>query len=187
MFRINEVLKFGERRYRVLQQLGEYLVWIDIDDASAFPELILTSELIRAIDQENLERINDPYKELSFETPIEGGVARTKRDTNYALIKPLLALPDFYRPQSRGAVIKGILAEHGSTKQTLYRLARRYWQRGQTPNALLPDYKNSGGKGKRRVAKDKSLGVRVNMSQEPGLKLMNLLNVFFVSQLTVIS
>lgn len=158
MFRINEVLKFGEHRYRVLQQLGEYLVWIDIDDVTAFPELILTSELVMAIDQENLERINDPYKELSFETPIEGSVARTKRDTNYALIKPLLALPDFYRPQSRGAVIKGILAEHGSTKQTLYRLARRFWQRGQTPNALLPDYKNSGGKGKRRLAKDKKLG-----------------------------
>ncbi|WP_240780375.1 transposase [Serratia proteamaculans] len=30
------------------------------------------------------------------------------------------------------------------------RLLRRFWQRGQRPNALLPDYKNSGAKGKTR-------------------------------------
>ncbi|MEQ9832742.1 MULTISPECIES: DDE-type integrase/transposase/recombinase [Gammaproteobacteria] len=158
MFRINEVLKIGERSYRVLQLLGEYLVWIDINDESAFPELASIDELIKAIEQENLERVEDPYRELAFETPNEGSTARTKRDTNYALIKPLLILPDFFVPKSRGAVIKSILAEHGSTKQTLYRLARRYWQRGQTPNSLLPDYKNSGGKGKRRIANDKKLG-----------------------------
>lgn len=40
----------------------------------------------------------------------------------------------------------------------MYRLARQYWQRGQMPNALLPDYKKSGGKGRKRVAKDKKLG-----------------------------
>ncbi|MCA0952144.1 Mu transposase C-terminal domain-containing protein [Shewanella chilikensis] len=158
MFRINEVLKIGEHSYRVLQLLGEYLVWIDIDDESAFPELASFDALIDVIDQENLERIDDPYKELAFESPQDGTKARTKRDTNFALIKPLLDLPDFYEPKSRGAAIKSILAEQGSTKQTLYRLARRYWQRGQTPNALLPDYKNSGGKGKRRIAKDKKLG-----------------------------
>ncbi|GAB2692313.1 Mu transposase C-terminal domain-containing protein [Aliiglaciecola aliphaticivorans] len=158
MFRINEILKFGDQRYRVLQPLGEYLVWIDIDDDSAFPEIASVSDLAEAIEQENLDRIDDPYKELAFESPKEGTTARTKRDSNYHLIKPLLDLPDFYDPKSRGAAITSILAEKGSTKQTLYRLARRYWQRGQTPNALLPDYKNSGGKGKRRIAKDKKLG-----------------------------
>lgn len=158
MFRINEVLKYGESRYRVLQRIGDCLVWIDIDDDSAFPELASTSELVDAIDQETLNRIDDPFKELAFESPEEGTIARTKRDTNFALIKPLLELPDFYEPKSRGAAINRILVEQGSTKQTLYRLARRYWQRGQTANALLPDYKNSGGKGKKRIAKDKKLG-----------------------------
>ncbi len=158
MFRINEVLQFGESRFRVLLLLGEHLVWIDVDDDSAFPELAATAELIDAIDQETLRRISDPFKELAFESPQEGTTARTKRDNNFALIKPLLDLPDFYEPKSRGAAINSILAEQGSTKQTLYRLARRYWQRGQTANALLPDYKNSGAKGKKRIAKDKKLG-----------------------------
>lgn len=158
MFRINEVLQFGESRFRVLLLLGEYLVWIDVDDDSAFPELAATAELIDAIDQETLHRISDPFKALAFESPQEGTTARTKRDNNFVLIKPLLELPDFYEPKSRGAAINSILNEQGSTKQTLYRLARRYWQRGQTANALLPDYKNSGAKGNKRIAKDKKLG-----------------------------
>ncbi|UUZ53530.1 hypothetical protein LP419_32985 [Massilia sp. H-1] len=32
----------------------------------------------------------------------------------------------------------------------VYRYLRRYWERGQNANALLPDYKNSGGRGKTR-------------------------------------
>jgi transposase InsO family protein len=158
LFRINEVLRFGEQRYRVLQLLNDYLVWIDIDDNSAFPEIASIIDLSEAIEHEHLARADDPYKELSFESPKEGATARIKRDSNYELIKPLLSLPDFYEPKSRGGAIKSILTDNASTKQTLYRLARRYWQRGQTPNALLPDYKNSGGKGKRRIAKDKKLG-----------------------------
>ena len=75
MFRINEVLKFGEQRFRVLQPLGEYLVWIDIDDGSAFPEIASVSDLSEAIEQENLDRIDDPYKELAFESPKEGTMA----------------------------------------------------------------------------------------------------------------
>lgn len=35
---------------------------------------------------------------------------------------------------------------------TIYKLLRRYWQRGQRPNALLPDYKKSGAPGKSRAA-----------------------------------
>lgn len=45
--------------------------------------------------------------------------------------------------------INEVIAIQGTTKKTLYTLMRRYWQRGQTPNALFPDYKNSGGKGKK--------------------------------------
>ncbi|MBF4360230.1 transposase, partial [Vibrio anguillarum] len=40
----------------------------------------------------------------------------------------------------------------------LYRLIRQYWQRGQIVNALLPDYKNSGAKGKKRIPGEIKLG-----------------------------
>lgn len=67
-------------------------------------------------------------------------------------------------PKIRSAKIAQVMEEYSTTKQMLYRLLMRYWQRGQIANALLPDYKNSGGQGKIRQAKDKKLGrPRVHM------------------------
>ena len=48
-------------------------------------------------------------------------------------------------------MIQCLMAEQGTTKQTIYRMLRRYWQRGMLPNALLPDYANCGAAGKERV------------------------------------
>ena len=158
MFRINEVVKFHDERFRILESLDEQLVWISLDDEKALPELILTGEIYKAIDDDAFERMDDPYNYLVYESPVEGTVARDKRDKNFAVLRPLIELADFYNPKRRGPVVDKIVSEFGTTKQTIYRLARRYWQRGQIPNALLPDYKNSGGKGKKRVAKGKKLG-----------------------------
>ena len=151
MFRVNEVLHFDAEKYRVLKLLQDHLVWIKVEDEDevSFPSLALQNELEAAIIDESLTRIDDPYEELSYLSPEQGTAAYVKRESNYQLIKPLISAPDFYDPKVRSHIIQAIIKEKGSTKQTLYRLARRYWQRGQTPNALLPDYKNSGGKGKK--------------------------------------
>jgi hypothetical protein len=158
VFQINEVVKYNEVSYRILLLMADHLIWIALDDTSAFPQLIRKSELITGFDEEILCRVKDPYAELAFQTPEEGSIARTKRDTNYQLIRPLLESSEYYLAKSRSATINQIIKEQGSTKQTLYRLARRYWQRGQTPNTLLPDYKNSGAKGKKRSPTNKKLG-----------------------------
>lgn len=158
MFQINEVVEYNEVPFRVLMLMPDHLIWIALDNTSAFPQLVNKKELEHAIDEEVLTRIDDPYYELAFQTPEEGTIAKTKRDNNYQLIKPLVESPEFYLAKSRSAIINQIIEKQGSTKQTLYRLARRYWQRGQTQNALLPDYKNSGAKGKKRIATNKKLG-----------------------------
>ncbi|KQQ32961.1 hypothetical protein ASF61_12785 [Duganella sp. Leaf126] len=62
--------------------------------------------------------------------------------------------PDIYDPRQRGQMIARATAEHQVSHPTVYRYLRRYWQRGQTPNALLPDYCNSGGKGKVRQSSE---------------------------------
>lgn len=58
----------------------------------------------------------------------------------------------------RAKRINEVLSANKVSMPTLYTLIKRYWQQGQTPNALLPNYKNSGGKGKRRRATTKKLG-----------------------------
>lgn len=158
MLRINEVVSMDGKLYRILSIMTGAVVWIRIDDDSAFPAQILTSELENAIDEEVLMRVADPYAELAHLTSEEGSITREKRNKNYELIKPLIDDQNCYDSQTRSAIITKIINEKGSTKQTLYRLIRRYWQRGQTPNALVPDYKNSGGKGEKRTATDAKLG-----------------------------
>lgn len=73
--------------------------------------------------------------------------------------------PDIYEARLRGQLIAQATAAHGVSHPTIYRYLRRYWQRGQTPNALLPDYCNSGGRGKVRQA---SAGVKRGRPRKNG-------------------
>jgi len=84
----------------------------------------------------------------------------------WEIIEPLVARePDIYEARLRGQMIAQATAAHGVSHPTIYRYLRRYWQRGQTPNALLPDYGNSGGKGKVRQA---SAGVKRGRPRKNG-------------------
>ncbi len=158
MFRINEVLKYEDQKYRVLEFVGNQIVWINIEKSSGMPSTVLVNELLELIDSEALSRVADPFEELAFMAPEQGSVLQKKRDKNYELIKPIVENSKFYLPKVRSALIQEIVSKTGTIKKTMYHLLRRYWQRGQTPNALLPDYKNSGGKGKKRKVSDKKLG-----------------------------
>ncbi len=72
------------------------------------------------------------------------------RDRAYQIIEPLLSLPpgDIFKPKERGPIIDEICSRNKVSKKTPYKYLRRYWQRGQVKNALLPDYDRCGGQGK---------------------------------------
>jgi hypothetical protein len=158
MFLRNSVFGYEETSYRILSSFSDQIVWIDIDDSSSFPSLIEKTVLTEAIENGILTKSEDPYAYLAFLTPIPESTECVKRDNNYRLIKELVDNSLYYDAKVRFSIIKKIVIEHKTTEQTLYRLARRYWQRGQTPNSLIPDYRNSGGKGKKRTKGSKKLG-----------------------------
>ena len=82
------------------------------------------------------------------------------------IIEPLTQQePDIYDARRRGQLIALATQAHGVSHPTVYRYLRRYWQRGQTPNALLPDYGNSGGRGKVRAA---SAGIKRGRPRKSG-------------------
>ncbi|WP_320006630.1 DDE-type integrase/transposase/recombinase [Maridesulfovibrio sp.] len=155
MFRVNEVLKYESKLFRVLQILSEQIVWIDMAAPKAFPVVMLTKELRIALEDGVLLRAEDPFAQLAFETPEPGSSAQKKRDKNYTLILDIVTDPRSYLPKVRAEYINEIVSDGRATKRSIYIALRRYWQRGQTPNALLPDYKNSGGKGKKKKASGK--------------------------------
>ncbi len=158
MFRVNEALEYNGQLFRVLSVLSEEVVWIKIDDPKAFPSLVLVRELLKGLDDEVLKRAEDPFAKLALETPERGSATQKRRDKNHDLIQPIVTDPRFYEPNVRASRVKEVLASQKVSKPTLYTLIRRYWQQGQTSNALLPNYKKSGGKGKKRKATTKKLG-----------------------------
>lgn len=158
MFRVNETLAFNGSTYRILHLEPERAVWICLDDPSAFPTRMSVAELQAGLEDGTVRRAEDPFADIAMLMPEKGSTAQIKRDRNYALIRSIVDDPGCYDPQIRGAAIRRVVESGVSTKRNLYTLLRRYWQRGLTPNSLLPDYRKSGGKGKRRQGVDNKLG-----------------------------
>lgn len=75
------------------------------------------------------------------------------------IVRPLIEnQPAVFFAEQRGPLICQAMSEHGVTKQTVYRMLRRYWQRGMTLNALLPDYYRSGAPGMEKPVTGKKRG-----------------------------
>lgn len=149
-----------ERRERVLwrYRADQRLVMIDIDASSASPvvrdNLIVEDWLEAGV----AERIADPWARTVREAALSKAL-RTRRDSAWALIERLVqAQPDVFHERVRAELVADAVARSGVSRFTVYRMLRRFWQRGMTPNALLPDYAASGGPGKRKAAGKKKRG-----------------------------
>ena len=158
MFQVNEVIRLDEELYRVLLVTTHHIVWIRLNDKKAFPDTVKPSQLETLLLKDELARADDPFSyvlNLQPELTSKEGIIR---DKNYQHIKPLVEDPNFYIKKVRAKHIAEILKTDEISRPYVYKLIRRYWQRGQIPNALLPDYKNSGAKGQKRIPKEKKLG-----------------------------
>jgi hypothetical protein len=74
-------------------------------------------------------------------------------------------VPALYLPRERAALVAACAAAHGMSRPSVLRYLRRFWERGQTIDALLPDYGNSGARGKTRGA---SAGVKRGRPRKSG-------------------
>jgi len=140
----------GELRKRLLWSGTELVVWIDIDSDTALPEMITVVEFERLIMDTAIYSITDPFEDVVLREVEEGSLDQKKRDEVWEMLAEAVKDPGLFVRRSRGQIISGIMERHSVTKQTVYRHLRRYWQRGLCRNAFLPDYANSGARGKRR-------------------------------------
>ncbi|MBS0353424.1 MAG: DDE-type integrase/transposase/recombinase [Proteobacteria bacterium] len=70
-----------------------------------------------------------------------------KRDAAWGRIEPLIAnVPGIYVAHIRGSLIERRAVELKCSERTIHKDLRRFWQGGQTRNALLPHYQFSGRK-----------------------------------------
>ncbi|WP_394245204.1 transposase [Vibrio astriarenae] len=107
-----------------------------------------------------------PYYQLQHDDDIsEDHLA--KRDEKYTLIAGLVSDPEFLldlieRPRSKLVSLHAKM--HDTYVQNVYRALNLYWKYAQERNALLPAYKNSGGRGKSRVAGEIKRGSPIQLS-----------------------
>ncbi len=138
-----------------------------LDADRAFPALLRVEVLEAGISARQMSLVPDPFTVVVLEDQLKQ-VHKERRDRAWKLIRPLVAdVPRIFTADRRGALVSATVerARSGSdpelqrvTKAQVYLYLRRFWERGMTANALLPDYEKSGGRGKTREAGERKRG-----------------------------
>lgn len=157
----NDLIEYSEPNARTIRILwlnpsnpGAFI--IDIHAHDAVPEFIQLQELQSDLQLECSRLLtSDPYQTFAEETLLPQK-RKDRRDQAWKIIKHMVCdEPKIYYPKHRAKLVADCVSAGLATRVTIYLYLRRYWQRGQTPNALIPDYAKSGGKGKVRIANPK--------------------------------
>lgn len=151
---VNQLLEWdrGEME-RVLWLSENEVVLIDVSGSRALPHLQPRAGLEDALVHHQARMLElDPYVTIGLADDQLSPAARAHRDRAWAALRPLVEtyIPDLFLEHERGKLLTARALEMGVSKTTLYGYLRRYWQRGQTPNALLPDFHLCGAPGKER-------------------------------------
>ena len=125
-------------------------------------------------------------------------VHRKTRDEKFSFIRPLIEDKYFYQDLVVNQRVKSIskrAKEIERPVQTLYRILNTFGKYGQDVSALIPAFKDRGGKGKERVASNKKRGAPVNsrtgvieiapginITEEDKKKFKKGLNKFYLSK-----
>jgi putative transposase len=136
---------------------GRHAAVIDVLDPKALPVLQECEMIEKAIAAHEARLLTvDPYANRlrpEGDIPIQH---RQLRDDAWESIASLVEAPNnaILNPKGRGVLVAAAADRAGCTKSTIYKRLRRYWQGGQTRNALLPRFDCCGGKGKERIKKE---------------------------------
>lgn len=164
--------------YRVLQLCpDEFIVILFplVESKALQRPLKLDLELMNAaikVGNAQLELYELPYYQLQIEDDIlESHLI--KRNEKYSLIIDLVSAPNFllnlvFQPRSK--LISLHAKSHNTYVQNVYRTLNLFWKYGQERNALLPSYKNCGGRGKSRAAGEVKRGSPVQLFS-PSIKV----------------
>jgi len=138
----------------------------DVYAKKGFPEMISISNLKELLQENQASKLNkDPWLRIIQEEELSDKKKQI-RDKAWEIISPLIDQePQIYQRHLRGKLIREIINNYKNNnngnnlpEKTIYKYLRKFWQRGKIKNALLPDYVNSGGKGKRKKVGEKKRG-----------------------------
>lgn len=160
----NMVLKYTDNkdeRIRVIyidKQKGLFS-YVIIDNDLCTPKWENYKKAQEEIENNVLIKVTDPYMKNIDESNLSP-IEREKRDSYWQLINEAWQNRklELLEKKTRAIVLHEISEASQIPTITLRRMFSRFWQRGMSKNALLPDYKNSGGKGKQRNLSERKVG-----------------------------
>lgn len=160
---------------RLENHSGEYfterILWIDKDSIIAFtidinkstsvPIKRKISEIEEGLTDGSIIKLDeDPWLRILTEDELDSK-DKVIRDNAWLVIKDIVsdnAEPDIYNKEKRRKLILEACATSSVCERTVYRYLQKYWIRGKTKNALLPEFQKCGGEGKGREIGEKKLG-----------------------------
>jgi hypothetical protein len=135
---------------------GEAIFVISINDPKSLPLLRTRSEIESAFQQEiAVYRTVDPYSGLATVNQQITANHLKVRDRAWERICGLVSQePEIYYEERRKRLILNDPVAAKGAVDKVYNCLRKYWKRGMTKNALLPDYSKCGAPGRIRGIKE---------------------------------
>ena len=145
---------------------GKDVVTIEINNPKALPIWKQGQELEVALHSGTATIVEfDPYgTRLCTDSEIPES-HRQHREQAWEVIAPLVSNESIFNQSTRGSLVEATVQRTGCIKKTIYNYLRRYWQGGQTKNALLPLFDKCGAKGKERESSSKKRGRKSKIPQ----------------------
>lgn len=128
---------------------------IEIYSKKALPIFYRRSVILEDLELSRAEIIkDDPWLKIIKEAdlPEKHKILRNKAWNTIGDLVSAVNEPSIFDQKKRGELIQNLHKKSGVARCQIYKYIRKFWQRGKVENALLPDYENSGAKGKERLA-----------------------------------
>ncbi|MCK0473823.1 hypothetical protein MW695_20990 [Alkalihalobacillus sp. APA_J-10(15)] len=186
MIYINQVLQYtaDSKRIRIIEMEEPHVFIVNIDATSSMPKKEIYSNLATEIQQSELIVVSDPYAKVVSDIDLTEVQIR-KREEDLEIIQQhcLQRMEMLLQKQGREKKIREIAEKTNLSPFKIKKLLSRYWQRGMTKNALLPDYSNSGGKGKAKDLTKEKVGrprkVKIANGYQVGINITDEVKVQF--------
>lgn len=163
MIDINSVYKYvedsKEEKIRIIDIIDDYTYIVSINGVTSMPRKELLATILQDINAEKLILTKDPYSRIIDETSLSE-LQISKRDFDWQVILKFWNenKMELLEKKYRNKIFKEISEQVGISVPKVKKLFSRYWQRGMNKNSLLPDYINSGARGKERKLTDIKVG-----------------------------
>src|SRR5699024_5598709 len=178
MIYINQVLQYTKdsKRIRIVEIEDSYVFTVNIDAHTSMPKKELYSTIVTDIEQKELLVIADPFSRVVIDSDLTvTQIQKRENDWNAIQTYCLGQMDALLQKKGREKKVEEIAERLNVTPTKVKKLLSRYWQRGMTKNAMLPDYSNSGGKGKTKTLTKAKVGrprkVNINNEYQTGINI----------------